>query len=82
VTLFAAISGLGGKDVDALDSVNIGRPWWAARWPDDRDVSKKESAAEDTTGALICNFHKKKRRADCYFKTVDGVVHDKFSYVT
>jgi len=50
--MFVVISGLGGKDVDALDSNNIAWTWWEKIWPNDRDVSKKVSPTEETTSAL------------------------------
>jgi len=71
----AFVSGLGGKSAKKLKP-REGRtgpdPWWAATY------SKGDGA---TAGALFCTFgaDRHKSVAECYFKTVEGAIKDRFT---
>jgi hypothetical protein len=74
---FAFVSGLGGKSARGL-YLRPGRegpePQWAATytWED-----------RATAGALFCTFNpdQRKRRAECYFKAVEGNIGDRFTVI-
>ena len=74
---FAFVSGLGGKSARRLKR-HPGRegpePWWAAAYTRDDGA---------TAGALFCTFNpdRRKGRAECYFKAVEGNIRDRFTVI-
>lgn len=74
---FAFVSGLGGKSARGLNR-RPGRegaePWWAAAYTRDDGA---------TAGAFFCTFNtdRRKRRAECYFKAVEGNIGDRFTVI-
>jgi len=72
---FAFVSGLGGRSARALylrPGQKAADPWWASVYTHDDGA---------TAGALFCTFDTspQKDSADCYFKSVEGNIIDRFS---
>ena len=71
---FAVVSGLGGNSMHAKNLRLASNPWWA---------NVKTIKDGVGYGALFCKFgaHHDPDRADCYFKDINGVVHDRFTII-
>lgn len=72
----AWVSGLGGQSIRGVS--NTARlPWWEAK------VNLTNQPARDGAGVLFCDFRSDANaNASCFYKTVDGTVHDRFEIVS
>lgn len=72
----AWVSGLGGQSI-RFPSAMAQLPWWEAL------VNATNQSRADGAGVLFCDFSTDANaNASCFFKTVDGVVHDRFEIVS
>jgi 3',5'-cyclic AMP phosphodiesterase CpdA len=81
---FVVVSGLGGQSRRAQTPEHAADEWWAAAYARDyqlRDAALAGTQSEIQDGALFVVFHVDGgRSARAYFKTVDGLIHDTFSW--
>ncbi len=70
-----SIVGLGGMSI--RPKVRQGDLWWANTFSMNT-LRIENKSIKNTAGAVFCTFDKKSDTVPCYFKTIDGVVRDRF----